>query len=61
MRPLVHKKSDRMFINGNFEDEVRWSTRLDTGSSNSIMVGVNQSLVQIKYQDFLSDHVETVS
>ena len=57
----MHKKSDRMFINGNFEDEVRWSTRLDTGSSNSIMVGVNQSLVQIKYQDFLSDHVETVS
>ena len=57
----MDKKSDRMFINGNFEDEVRRSARLDTRSSHTIMVRVDQGLVQVKYQDFLSDHVETVS
>ena len=61
MRSLVDKEANRMLVDGHFQDEIWWSARLDIGSHNSIMVTVDQSLVQIKHKHFLPDHVESVS
>ena len=61
MRSLVDKEADRMLVNCNFEDEIWRSSWLDIWSHNSIMVTVDQSLIQIKHKHFLSDHVKSVS
>ena len=61
MRSLVNKEADRMLVNCHFEDEVWRSARLDIGPHNSIVVTVNQSLIQVKNKNFLPDHVESVS
>ena len=61
MWPLVHEESDWVLVYGHLEDKVWRSPRLDTRPEDTVMVGVDQSLVQVQDEDFLPDHTQPVS
>ena len=61
MRSLVYEESDWVLVNSDFKNEVWRSAWLDIGSDNSVMVAVNQSLIQVENKHFLPDHVKSVS
>ena len=61
MRSLVNKKPHRMLVNGHFKYEVGRGAGLDTGPEHSVVVRVDQGLVQVQHQHLLPDHVEAVS
>ena len=61
MWPLVDEKPDWMSVNRHLQDEIWRCPGLDSRSDNPIVVGVDQSFIQVQHQHLLSDHVETVS
>ena len=61
MWPLVYEEPDWMSVYGHLQDEVRRGARLDSGPDDTIVMGVNQGLVQVQHQHLLTDHVEAVS
>ena len=56
MRTLVNKKTNRMSVNCDFQHKIRWRARFHCLPNNTIMVGVNQSFIQVQYQDFSPYH-----
>ena len=48
MWPLVNEESDRVAIDGDFEDEIRWSARLHRLTKYAIVMAVDQCLVEVK-------------
>ena len=61
MRSLVDEESDWMLVYGHFQDKIWRSPRLDARPQNTVVVGVDESLVQVEYQDLLPDHAQPVS
>ena len=47
----MYEKSDRMFVDSDFQDKIRRSSRLDARPEDTVMVGVDQSLVQVEHQN----------
>ncbi len=56
MRTLVDEKTNRMPVNCDFQHKIRWRARFHCLPNNTIMVGVNQSFIQVQYKDFPPYH-----
>ena len=61
MGSLVDEEPDGVPVYGHLEDEVWRGARLDCGPDDTIMMRMDQSLVQVQHQHLLTDHVETMS
>lgn len=52
MGSFVHEKADGMPVDDDFQDEIGRRPRSDRLSDNTVMVGVDQRLVQVQNEDF---------
>ena len=56
MWPFVDKEGDGMLFDDDFDDKVGWCARFDHLTNDTIVVGVNQSFVQVEDKGFSSDN-----
>lgn len=55
VRSLVHEEPDRMPVDGDLEDEVGRRAGLHGLADDSVVVGVDQRLVEVEDQDLTLD------
>ena len=60
MRALVHEKPHGMFVDDNFEHEIGRRSGLDRLSYHSVVMRVNQRLVEIQHEHFPLHHGQSL-
>ena len=61
MWPLVHEESDWVLVYRHFQDKIWRSPRLNARPEHTVVVRVDQRLVQVQHEDLLPHHAQPVS